>query len=278
MILVTSAGGMTGLAVTAELRSRRLEVRGLVRGDRAAAALTALGAHVVVGSLDDDEATAAALQGCTAVYLIWPNFTPDEYAGAARLARRARDAGVTRLVYHSVLRPQLEAMPHHWQKLRVEEVLDTLDLDYRTVQPSAYLDNIGRQAGSALATGRFVSPWGLDARLSYVDLRDVAEVAATLLTTDGLDRGTFELCGPQPLNAHDIAAALGCRLGRPVRAEDVRPAEGSPTDYAARCLTAMSDYYRKHGFIGSSVVLEALLGCRPRTLDDYVTTLLDRVA
>jgi uncharacterized protein YbjT (DUF2867 family) len=272
-VLVTAAGGMTGLAVTAALRHRGLAVRALVRGDRAAAQLAALGAEVVVGSLHDTGTTAAALGGCTAVYLIWPNFDPDEYDGACRIAGQARAAGVARLVYHSVLRPQLERMPHHWQKLRVEEFLDTLDLDLRTVQPAAYLDNIGRQVDAVRATGRFTSPWGVEARLSYVDLRDVAEVAATLLTANGLDRGAFELCGPQPLSAHDIAAALGRRLGRPVRPVDVPPAGGAATDYATRCLERMSAYYRSFGFAGPSLVLEALLGRSPRTLDDYVAAL-----
>ena len=278
MILVTAAGGQTGLAVTGALRRRGLAVRGLVRGAGAVGELTAAGAEVVVGSLRDDEATAAALQGCAAVYLIWPNFDADEFEGATRLARRAREAGAARLVYHSVLRPHLESMPHHWQKLRVEEFLDTLDLDHRTVQPCAYLDNIGRQVEAARSTGRFVSPWGLDARLSYVDLRDVADVAARLLTTDGLDGGTFELCGPRPLAARDIADALGRHLGRPVEAVDAPPAPGAADDYAARCLNLMSGYYRDLGFAGPSLVLESLLGRAPRTLADYVGTLDGRAA
>jgi uncharacterized protein YbjT (DUF2867 family) len=274
MILVTAAGGMTGLAVTAALRRRGLPVRALVRGRRAAAELAVLGAEVVVGPLRDDDATAAALRGCGALYLIWPNFDADELAGATRLAQRACEAGVGRLVYHSVLRPQLERMPHHWQKLRVEEFLDTLDVDRRVVQPCAYLDNVGGQLDVVRRTGRFPSPWGVGSRLSYVDLRDVADAAAVLLTRDGLDGGTFELCGPQALDAEDIAAALARRLGHVVRAVDAPPAAAA--DHAGRCLALMSDHYREFGFTGPPFVLEALLGRPARTLDDYVATLADR--
>jgi uncharacterized protein YbjT (DUF2867 family) len=276
MILVTAAGGMTGLAVTAALRRRGLAVRAFVHGPRAAAELSALGAQVVVGSLRDAAATAAALRGCTAVHLIWPNFDAAEYAGATALAQQARDAGVHRLVYHSVLRPQLERMPHHRQKLRVEEYLDTLGIDHRTLQPCAYLDNVDRQVGAVRGTGRYASPWGLSSRLSYVDLRDVAEAATVLLTTDGLDGGTFELCGPQALDAGDIAAGLAHRLGRAVRAVDVPPAATADPGYAERCLTLMSGYYREFGFTGPAFVLEALLGRPARTLDDHVATLSDR--
>jgi uncharacterized protein YbjT (DUF2867 family) len=276
MILVTAAGGKTGLAVVAALRRQGLSVRALVHSERAAPTLAGLGAEVLVGSMRDDDVLAAALRSCSAVYLIWPNFDADEYAGARRFARAAEVAGVARLVYHSVLRPYVQRMPHHWQKLRVEEFLDTLDIDHRVAQPAAYLDNIGGQADAVRATGRYLSPWGLDARLSYVDLRDVAEAASVLLTTDGLDRGTMELCGPEPLDAHDIAGALGRHLGRPVQAVDAPPAEEPDVDYAAQCLQRMSLHYRSFGFVGPSLVLEALLGRDPRTLDEYVKTLVGR--
>ena len=58
------------------------------------------------------------------MYLIWPNFDPDEAEGAPALFAEARRAGLPRLVYHSVLRPQVRSMPHHAAKDRVEEALD----------------------------------------------------------------------------------------------------------------------------------------------------------
>jgi hypothetical protein len=97
-----------------------------------------------------------------------------------------------------------------------------------------------------------------------VDLRDVAEAAAVLLTEDGLDGGTFEAVGPEPLTAPRIAELLGEWLGRDVRAVDAVPAGPVPADYAARCSRLMFDHYRSYGFTGSSRVLEGLLGRLPR--------------
>jgi uncharacterized protein YbjT (DUF2867 family) len=213
-----------------------------------------------------------SLEGAEALYLIWPNFVPGEAEGALALFAAAREAGVPRVVYHSVLRPQARAMPHHAAKDAAEEALDTSGLSWRVLQPCAYADNLDPQLPAVAATGRFRSPWGLRTAQSLVDLRDVAEAAAVLLTGDGLDGGTFEAVGPQPLTAPDIAAELGSWLGREVSAVDVVPDGPVPPEsrYAERCRRLMFDHYREHGFTGSPRVLEALLGRPPRTLAEHL--------
>ena len=199
------------------------------------------------------------------------NVEPSEASGAPLAFRAAAGAGVGRVVYHSVLRPQLRSMPHHAAKDRAEEALDGVGVPWRVLQPCAYADNLDAQLDRVAETGELRSPWGLRTAQSLVDLRDVAEAAAVLLTEDGLDGGTFEAVGPQPLTAPDLAEALAAHLGRPVTAVDSRP----PTDddYAGRCLRTMFDRYRAHGFTGSPRVLTALLGRPPRTFADHLAGL-----
>jgi nucleoside-diphosphate-sugar epimerase len=134
------------------------------------------------------------------------------------------------------------------------------------LQPCAYADNLHGQFEDVAATGIFRSPWGLTRAQSLVDLRDVADAAAVLLTEEGLDGGTFEAVGPEPLSAPRIAELLGEWLGREVRAVDAVPDGPVPEEYAARCSRLMFDHYRAHGFTGSPRVLEGLLGRPPRTL------------
>jgi uncharacterized protein YbjT (DUF2867 family) len=277
VIVVTAAGGATGSAVVRALCSRGHRVRALVGSSQPRPELTALGADVVATDLTDAGAVEPLLSGAAALHLIWPNFDPAETAGATALLAAARRAGVGRVVYHSVLRPQARAMPHHAAKDRVEEALDAGGLNWRVLQPCAYADNLDGQLADAAATGLFRSPWGLEQAQSLVDLRDVADAAVVLLTEDGLDGGTFEAVGPEPLTAPRIAELLGARLGREVTAVDVVP-DGPvppPEDYAARCRRLMFDHYRAHGFTGSARVLEALLGRRPRSFAEH---LADRVA
>jgi uncharacterized protein YbjT (DUF2867 family) len=274
VIVVTAAGGLTGTAVVRELRARGESVRAVVNRRRPRPALAELGAEVVVAELTQPMAWSKVLAGADAMYLIWPNFDPDENEGAPALFAEARRAGLPRLVYHSVLRPQLRVMPHHAAKDRAEEALDASGLrSWRVLQPCAYADNMDAQLEVVQASGVLRSPWGLRTAQSLVDLRDVAAAAAVLLTEDGLDGGTFEAAGPEALTAPRLAELIGAWLGRDVVADDVIPRGEVPAGYAARCRRTMFDHYRAHGFTGSPRVLTDLLGRPPRSFAEHLADL-----
>jgi uncharacterized protein YbjT (DUF2867 family) len=248
-------------------------VRAVVGGSRPHPELAALAGELAVADLRDVAAVEPLLDGADALYLIWPNFDPDEAAGVTALLAAAARAGVGRVVYHSVLRPQARSMPHHAAKDRVEEALDTSGLPWRVLQPCAYADNLDGQFAEAASTGLFRSPWGLARAQSLVDLRDVADAAVALLTQGGLDGGTFEAAGPEPMTAPRIAELFAVRLGREVTAVDAAPDGPVPDEYAARCRRLMFDHYRAHGFTGSPRVLEALLGRPARTFAEHLAAL-----
>jgi len=270
VIVVTAAGGPTGRAVVRALRERGQAVRAVVVGRRPRPELEELGAEVVLGELTQPQPWRDLLAGVDALYLMWPNFHPDEGDGSREIFAEARRAGLPRLVYHSVLRPQARVMPHHAGKDRAEEALDVSGVPWRVLQPCAYADNFDDALADAQRTGVLPSRWGLRQGQSLVDLRDVAEAAAVLLTEDGLDGGTFEAVGPEPLAAPRMAELMAERLGRDVRAEDVVPQGDAPNSYAGRCLRSMFDHYRAHGFAGSPRVLTALLGRAPRTFAEHL--------
>jgi uncharacterized protein YbjT (DUF2867 family) len=272
--MVTAAGGRTGAAVVRALWSRGHRIRAMVSGARECPELTALAAEVVAVDLRDAAALETVLAGGEALYAIWPNFDPGEAAGMTALLAAARRAGVGRVVYHSVLRPQARSMPHHAAKDLVEEALDFSGLAWRVLQPCAYADNLDGQLPAVAASGLFRSPWGLTTAQSLVDVRDVADAAVALLTEDGLDGGTFEAVGPEPLTAPRIADLLARRLGRAVTAVDAVPDGPVPpaADYAAHCSRLMFDHYRAHGFIGSPRVLEALLGRPARAFAEHLAS------
>ncbi|WP_409333024.1 SDR family oxidoreductase [Trujillonella humicola] len=274
MIVVTAAAGRTGTAVVRALRARGLPVRAVVGRPEPRPDLVALGAEVVAAGLADPSPWPAVLGGADALYLIWPNFDPGEAEGAAALFAAARRAGVGRVVYHSVLRPQARAMPHHAAKDRAEEVLDRAGVAWRVLQPCAYAQNLDEAVLQAARTAVLRSTWGLRTAQSLIDVADVGEAAAVLLTGDGLDGGTFEVAGPEPLTAPRLAALLGAALDRPVVAEDAVPSGGVPAAYPERCLRLMLDHYRAHGFTGSPRVATALLGRPPRSYAQHLAGLL----
>ena len=96
----------------------------------------------VVGDFDDLQALSAAAAGCRAIYHICPNVSRDEFKYACAVAGAAKAQGVERFVFHSVLHPQIEAMPHHWEKMRAEAMLFDAGFELTILQPTAYMQNI----------------------------------------------------------------------------------------------------------------------------------------
>jgi uncharacterized protein YbjT (DUF2867 family) len=274
VIVVTAAGGATGTAVVRELRSRGEQVRAVVSSRGPRPELTALGAQVVVAELTSPMAWSSVLAGADALYLVWPAFDPEEAEGAPALFAEARRAGVARVVYHSVLRPQLRSLPHHAGKDRAEQALAESGLrSWRVLQPCAYADGLDGELAAVRASGVLRSYSGLRTGQSLVDLRDVAEAAAVLLLEDGLDGGSFEAAGPEALTAPRLAELIGERLGQEVLADDLVPGGEVPTSYVARCRRTTSDHRRAHGYVGSPRVLTALLGRPPRSYAEHLADL-----
>ncbi len=269
MILVTGAGGKTGQAVVRALGRAGEPVRAMVRRPEQAENPGSL--DVVGGDLLSRPDVSRAMRGVRAVYLIVPNVHPEEGRMGEVALSAARDQGVEQLVYHSVLHPQTREMPHHWQKLRVEEKLFESGLDFTILQPAAYMQNVLAYRDTVVERGVYRVPYGEGGALSLVDLEDVAEVATRVLTESGHVAAVYELAGPAALSPGDIAETLGQALGRPVEAQAAPLSEwvenarsGGLDRYALDALGRMFRYYDRHGLRGNSRVLDWLLG-RPAT-------------
>jgi NAD(P)H dehydrogenase (quinone) len=274
MILITGAGGKTGRAIAAALVARRAPVRAFVRSTTHEVSLKAGGVReVVTGEMDDPEALSRATWGADAIYHICPNVSPHEMPFAEALVHGAARSGVSRLVYHSVLHPQIGAMPHHWNKLRVEEMLLSSGLDITILQPTAYMQNILTEWDRMVGSGVYRVPYPVETRLSLVDLNDVAEVAANVLTNAGHSDATYELVGTPPLSQIEIAETFGAALKRPVRAEaeaveswEVRARAAGMNDHSREVLAKMFRAYARDGLNGNPNVLGWLLGREPTSL------------
>lgn len=283
MILVTGAAGKTGRAVIRSLITAGRPVRALVHRKDQEAGLKGLGvADVEVGDMRLDTVMDKALAGTRAVYHMAPNVHPDEVSIARTAICAARSAAVSLFVFHSVLHPQTLEMPHHRRKLEVEDELLSSGLPFTILQPAAYMQNVFGYWPVVSREGVYAVPYSLEARLSLVDLADVAEVADKVLTESGHVGATYELAGPEALSTMEIAEILERQLGRPVRAERVsvdawkRAALATGLDeQRAETLSSMFRYYDRHGLIGNQRVLEWLLGRPSRRFED-VTRRHDR--
>lgn len=273
MVLVTGAAGKTGQAIIQALTANGATVRALVHRPEQIPLVEGLGAQeAVAGDMRLQATMDEAARGGRAVYHICPNVSPDEVAIGQSAIAAARSAGVERFVYHSVLHPQTEAMPHHWQKLRVEERLLESGLPFTILQPTAYMQNVLAHRDKILTQGIYPVPYPIETRLSLVDLEDVAEAAALVLTERGHLGATYELVGTEAMSQIEIAATLRQQMGRDVSVRPVpietwkRRARASGLgDYQVETLIKMFRHYEQYGFYGNPRALGWLLSRRPTT-------------
>jgi uncharacterized protein YbjT (DUF2867 family) len=272
-VLVTGAGGKTGRAVIAALVRRALAVRPFLRRN-----IAIPNTHPpVVGDMTNSDDWNQAMSGIDAVYHICPNMHPAEVEIGRLAIAAAQRAGVTRFVYHSVLHPQIEAMPHHWHKMRVEEMLLESQLAFTILQPTAYMQNIKANWQAIKETGKYVVPYPVSSRISLVDLRDVAAAAAQVLAEDGHAGAIYELVGTRPLSQVEVAEVLGEVYGRAITAHEIdlqewqenAQAAGLPP-HASDTLLKMFRHYAAHGLAGNPNILRWLLQRDPTSLFDCV--------
>ncbi|MEM7341384.1 MAG: NmrA family NAD(P)-binding protein [Actinomycetota bacterium] len=266
-LAITGAHGKTGRAVMAAVESN-WSVRALARSNEQATALRSLGVGVVVGDIADRAALAALVDGATALYHICPNFHPDEVAIGDAVVDVAER--VERLVYHSVLHPQTEAMPHHWRKLRVEEALLARRRGRVTfLRPAPYVQNLAPYLPTVFAEGVLRMPYSVDTPTAMVDLADVGRAAAAVLAS-GFDAGSgWDLCGVGAVSHREVAALLASTIGRSVEAEQVEPGPDTSAE-----LGQMFAYMDAHGLPASPAQLRALVP-DPTPFADSVHTLVD---
>lgn len=272
-VLVIGAAGKTGRAVTRALVRRGVGVRAAVRPGSTSPVYAAEQVHVVPLDLATGDGLAVALSGVTGVYHLAPNVHPDEVAMAELVADGAVAEGVSRFVFHSVLHPDDASMPHHLRKGEAEKVIRARLETATILRPAAYAQNLE----DAARGGTIEVPYSLDTPFTNVDLDDIAEVAALVLTEDGHAGATYELTGPESLTVREMAEVAADALGHPVAAMTqplnawiAGPGAGL-SEQARDDLVSMFRSYDRDGLVGDPAMLRGLLGREPHTWHDVLT-------
>jgi len=280
MILITGAGGKTGRALIRVL-ARVEGVCAFVHHEEHVSVMKSLGADkVIVGDLRDQSVVGSAMESARAVYHLCPNMSPDEILIGNLVIGEAQKSGVEHFVYHSVLHPQTEKMTHHWQKLRVEEMICESGLPFTILQPAPYIQNLLAGWRSIIEDGILRVPYSVQANFSFVDLEDIAEAAKIVLTEPNHINATYELVGTEPLSYVDVAEIVGRVLVKKVRAEkeemsDWKLRSGLMSEYAVESLVKMFTYYDRWGLTGNLNILRWLLKREPASMELYLQRMLE---
>ena len=279
-ILVTGATGTIGGQVVEQLVKRGADVRALVR-DPAKANFPA-GVTVVQGDLLDVDAMRGAFSGVSTLFLL-NAVVPDEFTQALIALNLAREAGIERIVYLSVIHSDRYVnVPHFAGKFGVERMIEQMGFNATILRPAYFMNNDLTIKDVVFGHGVYPMPIG-GKGLAMIDARDIGEIAAIELirreqATGSLPLDRINLVGPDTLTGADVAAIWSEVLGRTIAygGDDTAGFEQNlrkfMPSWMAYDMRLMSERFLSEGMIpetGDVGRLTALLGRPLRTYRDF---------
>ena len=275
-ILVTGGTGNVGGAVVRELFKRRAKVRVLVRKRPEEGKLPA-GVEVAIGDLLDPVSVEKSLDGADKLYLL-NAVTPDELTQGLIAYDLAKRLKLKHIVYHSVFRVEhFKDVPHFASKLAIENALRQFDVPFTIVRPNYFSQNDETLKDPLTKASIYPMPLG-DVGVSAVDIRDIAEATAIVLTSDEHYGQTYNLNGPEALSGPKAASIWSKLLGKEIRygghdmdAFEEQMRKRVPS-WSAFDIRMMFEGYLERGFVaedGDLETLTKLLGHAPRRYEDF---------
>jgi len=279
-ILVTGATGNVGRHVVDQLVKRGAHVRALVRNP--AKADFPAGVDVVQGDLLDVDALRGAFAGVSTLFLL-NAVVPDEFTQALVALNVAREAGVERVVYLSVIHSDVYVnVPHFAGKFGVERMIEQMGFSATILRPAYFMDNDVTIKDVVLGYGTYPMPIGAKG-LAMIAVRDIGEIAAIeLIRRDNaaqpLPTERINLVGPDTLTGADVAAIWSDVLKRPIAygGDDTAGFEQNLRQFMpvwmAYDMRLMSERFLTDGMVpeaGDVARLAALLGRPLRSYRDF---------
>lgn len=276
MILVSGATGGIGGEVCRLLKEAGTPFRAMCRKAEQIEHFRKIGIDAVPGDFDRPDTLAAAMAGVDTMFLITPP-TPGQVAQETAAIDAARQAGVGRIVKISASDGNVRS-PVPWARHHalIDHHLRASGIEWTILKPTAFMQNF-LWFKDPIARGFLPQVTG-NGSVSWVDTRDVARVAATVLTQDGHAQATYFLTGPETLDMKEASLRLSKALGHPVRYLDLP----SPLFWALLRLTGNSRWMAKglvvqfddvvagHHDIDPTFEIARLTGKPPRDFTTFV--------
>lgn len=199
LILVIGGTGKTGRRVAERLSQQGHDVR---IGSRSAAPAF---------DWDNEKGWDASLKGVTAAYI---TYSPDLAMPGApdaieAFVAKAKRRGVKRLVLLSG-RGEEEAQA-------CERIVQQSGLEWTIVRASWFNQNFSEGAFIDMVLGGAITLPAGDQVEPFVDVDDIAEVAAAALVNEGHNQQVYEVTGPRLMSLADIASDLSKATGRAIQ-------------------------------------------------------------
>jgi uncharacterized protein YbjT (DUF2867 family) len=275
MICVTGAGGTVGSEVVKQLQSLRVPFRAAYFSEQRAADARARGIEAVVCDYARPDTLRAAFRECDRLFLLGPN-SLDQTQLELNGVEVAKLVGVRQLVKQSVMGADQDDYSLAHVHRPVEKAIEASGVGWTFLRPNSFMQNVVTfMAPTIKAEGAFYSASG-QAKISHVDVRDIAAVAVKVLTEPNHIGKAYTLSGPEALSYDDMAEELSRAVGRTIRHVSLSPsdlkgamlAEGMPEGLAERMLD-LERYFREDraGFVAGDI--HEVTGREPRRFAEY---------
>jgi uncharacterized protein YbjT (DUF2867 family) len=219
MILVTGATGTNGRELVDELKKRSVPFRAMLRDANKRSVLPE-GVDIVEGDFAKPETLARALDGVDHAFLVSPS---SEQSGELEknFIAAAKNAGVAHVVKLSVIGADLHSTSRFQRFHREIEIeLENSGMGWTNLRPNLFMQTTLSYKPTIVSQNAIFASAG-NSRISAVDVRDIAVVAAVVLTEAGHEGKNYVITGPEPLTHTEMAAHLSEALGKQVRYIDV---------------------------------------------------------
>ena len=281
MILITSAPCNNANAVIRELTTAGVRVRALLRNPNSAGEIKGQLVEVAVGDFLNPASLDAALRGVEKAFLIPPT-DPRSVEMQANFIRAAKRAGTRHVVKLSVNGADVNSPVRvaRWHA-EGEKELEASGIPFTHLRPNAFMQNLLGLAPTIVSQGEFYQP-AADGKVSHIDVRDIAAVAAKALTENGHQGKTYVITGPEALSYDDVARKLSTALGRPVKYVNITPEDfkksllgwGIP-EYMADGLNEFFAAIRAGYLAVVTNTVEEVAKRKPISFDDFVRDFAD---
>ena len=276
MILVTGATGLNGGELVRLLSAKGVQVRALTRSRTKAEALAALpNVEIVEGDMARPETLSEALRGVDRAMLI-SSSDPHMLEVQSSFIDAAAKAGVKHVVKLSGIMPDLDS-PFRFARMHgeIELKLERSGMAFTHLRAGEFMHSYFRQVPAIVGRGALFLAME-DARIASIDVGDIAEAAATVLTGPGHEGKIYPLTGPEALSMAEVAEKLSTATRRPIRYVNISPEEATKArlaagvpQYTADALDELFAERRKGKEAQVSPIIETIIGRRPTSFDEF---------
>ena len=264
-VLVTGATGNVGSELVRLLRNSGVRVRAAVPNLTSAKERLGSGIDLAPFDFRRPDTFGRAFAGIRKLFLVRPPAISRTQRFINPAIDAAKRAGVEHIVFLSLLGAERNPMVPHRS---IERHLETSGLAWTFLRPSFFMQNLSTTHREEIRQrGEIFVPAG-EGRTSFIDTRDIAAVAAKVLTKGGYRNATYLLTGSEALDYHQVAEIFSEVLGWTIAYSDP-----SPLAFAQRMRA------RGHPWGFVAVMIGIYTVCRvglADTVTDDAERLLDR--